>query len=802
MPDKIDLNQLSDKELSELSGRMLLSLNLQEMKTVQDYFRKLGRNPSLMEIEIIAQTWSEHCVHKTMTGIIEYEEIDEKGNTSAKETIRNLLKETIFRVTRELDKKYCLSVFKDNAGVIELDRDDAIAMKVETHNHPSAIEPYGGAATGIGGVIRDVLGCGRGAKPVLNIDVFCFGPVDYPMDRLPRGILHPKRIFKGVVKGVRDYGNRMGIPTSSGAIIFSGKYIFNPLVYCGTVGVMPRKFVDKKVSTGELIVAIGGRTGRDGIHGATFSSISLNEETDVACVQIGDPITEKKFTDVLVKIRDRELFTAITDCGAGGFSSAIGEMGKDCGARVDLEKAPLKYKNISPWEIFLSESQERMVLSVPRENLEELTGLLESEDVEWAVLGEFTDTGRLEVFYNGGREADLDMDFIHNRFPVMKKKAVWRKPGETPVSLESVSIPGILRKMLAHPSVACKETVTRQYDHEVQGGSVIKPLSGVSQDAPQDGCVTRPVLGKKSGIAVGLGINYMYGLKDAYFMALANCEEAARNLVACGGRIDRAAFMDNFCWGDTDEERILGDLVRASRGCYDAGRMLGVPFCSGKDSLNNCYTLKEGDRTRKINIPGTLLITCVAPVDDVSRAPGSDFKEEGNFIYAVGDTYDETGCSLFSATAGLEGGVLPRLREGVSVKTLLAVQEAVSRGLFRSCHDMSEGGLALALAEMCFSGIGADVNLEGIRLDTGGTANSGAGTDAVLMFSESNSRFLAEVAPGSRKKAEKVFGGIPFYRIGKTTAAAVLKIRGTTGKTILEEDVAGLKKIWKAPVKW
>ncbi len=799
--DRIKLNNLTDDELSSLSVKMLLSLTLDEMKTVRSYFNDQERDPSGMELEIIAQTWSEHCIHKTMTGIIEYEEKDEDGNTLKKETIDNLLKETVFKATKELNKEYCLSVFKDNAGIIELDEKYGIAMKVETHNHPSAIEPYGGAATGIGGVIRDVLGCGNGARPVLNIDVFCFGPLDISHSDIPQGILHPRRIFKGVVKGVRDYGNRMGIPTSSGAIMFGEDYIYNPLVYCGTIGIIPRRFIDKQVVPGDLIVAIGGRTGRDGIHGATFSSIGLNEDTDIACVQIGDPITEKKFTDVLLKLRDMELYNAITDCGAGGFSSAVGEMGKDCGARVALEKAVLKYDGLKPWEIFLSESQERMVLSVPVEKLGKLKKVLEAEDVEVAVIGEFTDTCRLEVFYEEEKKADLCMDFIHNGVPNIQKRAVWQaKPvKKDTIGKKDINLSSLLLNVIAHPNVACKEAVTRQYDHEVQGGSVSKPLGGIYQDAPQDGCVTRPLLECRSGISVGLGINPLYGYEDAYYMALSNCEEAARNVVASGGSLDRAAFMDNFCWGDTGEEKILGDLVRASRGCYDASKILEIPFTSGKDSLNNCYILRDGQEVKKINIPGTLLITCVAPVEDVGKVLGSDFKAPGNTIYVIGDTYAEMGRTLAAEVLGIYEGVLPGFRGDISRKLLLGVQNAIEKGFFRSCHDLSEGGLAIGISEMCFSGIGAEINLSKIIIPD---ENNIPASSFVKLFSESNSRFLVEVEPGNEKALEKYFKDISFAKIGQTTDKEVLKVIESGENVVVEEKIATLKNAWKSTIKW
>ncbi|MFN3966692.1 MAG: AIR synthase-related protein, partial [Endomicrobiia bacterium] len=455
---------LSDKELVELSKKNLLSLSLKEMKAIQSYYKKIGRNPTDVELETIAQTWSEHCKHKSFTGVIEYTE------GKKKKIYDNLLKSTIFRVTKELNKDWCVSVFKDNAGIIKFDDKYCVAFKVETHNHPSAIEPYGGAGTGIGGVIRDILGVGLGAKPILNTDVFCFGPLDYPYSKLRENVLHPRRIFKGVVAGVRDYGNRMGIPTSNGAVLFDKGYVFNPLVYCGTVGIMPKDKCFKKVKPGDLILAVGGRTGRDGIHGATFSSTSLDKDTEASCVQIGNPIVEKKVLDTILQARDKNLYRAITDCGAGGFSSSIGELGANCGARVYLERAPLKYEGLAPWEIWVSEAQERMILAVPKKNLKKILKIFSDEDVEATVLGEFTNTGRLEIFYKNEKVCDLDMNFLHKGLPRVRLKGVWN-----PLRLKRTDLKKIsridpteaLKKILASPNVCSKEWVIRQYDHEV-----------------------------------------------------------------------------------------------------------------------------------------------------------------------------------------------------------------------------------------------------------------------------------------------------------------------------------------------
>ena len=576
-------------ELSRISQEGLLSLNLAEMQAIQAHFAKLERNPTDVELETIAQTWSEHCVHKTFKSMIEY---DEKGRET--EMIDGLFKTYIQRATEEIGAEWCVSVFTDNAGIIEFDDNYNIVFKVETHNHPSAIEPYGGAGTGIGGVIRDSLGTGLGAKPILNTDVFCFGLPDLSYDELPKGALHPKRIFKGVVSGVRDYGNRMGIPTANGAILFDPRYTGNPLVYCGNVGLIPKDRCDKTVEPGDLIIAIGGRTGRDGIHGATFSSLELDDTSENlgSVVQIGNPIMEKKIVDALMGARDRQLYRNITDCGAGGFSSAVGEMGQEIGAEVHLENIPLKYTALDPWEIWLSEAQERMVIAAPPENLDELMAICEAESVEATVLGTFTDTHRLRVFYRGEVVADLDMDFLHNGLPRHRKKAVWDPPQHPePVlgQVNSMQLTEDLCRILASPNVASKEWVIRQYDHEVQGGLVLKPLVGRENDGPGDACITTPVLGSRKGVVVANGINPKYGDIDPYDSAAGAIDEALRNIIAVGGNLEQTALLDNFSWGNPDKHDRLGGLVRAARACYDIAVAYGTPFISGKDSLYNEY---------------------------------------------------------------------------------------------------------------------------------------------------------------------------------------------------------------------
>ena len=534
--------------------------------------------------------------------------------------------------------------------MIRFDEQNNVVFKVETHNHPSALEPYGGANTGLGGVIRDPLGTGMGAKPVANTDVFCFAPPDTSADAVPPGVLHPRRIMKGVVAGVRDYGNRMGIPTVNGAIYFDPRYLANPLVYCGNIGIIPRDKSHKETRPGDLIVAVGGRTGRDGIHGATFSSAELTHESETVsggAVQIGNAITEKMLLDVVLAARDRGSDHAITDCGAGGFSSAVGEMGEKIGAEVWLDRAPVKYEGLSYTEIWISEAQERMVLAVPPEKWDELSALCASEGVEATAIGRFVPSGRLTLQYGEQQVGELSMEFLHGGRPPVVRDAVYLPPAVQPLDRveKKGDFTGDLLRILGSLNVASKEWVIRQYDHEVQGGSVIKPLVGVANDGPSDAAVLRPLLGSRRGLVVACGMNPCYGELDPYWMAASAIDEAVRNCVAVGADPARIAILDNFCWGNADRPETLGSLVRAALACHDVAVALGTPFISGKDSLNNEFRPAGGE---PISIPPSLLISALGQVEDVSRCVTMDLKEPGNLLYLVGWTKNEMGGSHYA----------------------------------------------------------------------------------------------------------------------------------------------------------
>ncbi|MCA9065748.1 MAG: phosphoribosylformylglycinamidine synthase, partial [Planctomycetaceae bacterium] len=553
----VAIREMDDAALTRLSAEGQLYLSLTEMQTIRDYFRSLDRDPTDIELETVAQTWSEHCSHKTLAGRIHYIET-QNGQTVSDRHFDNMLKETIFRATVQIreslgDDDWCVSVFKDNAGIVRFDEQQNVCFKVETHNHPSAIEPYGGANTGLGGVIRDPLGTGMGARPVCSTDVFCFAPPDTPADQLPPGVLHPRAVMQGVVAGVRDYGNRMGIPTVNGAVCFDPRYLGNPLVYCGNVAMIPVDQCEKHMQPGDLIVAVGGRTGRDGIHGATFSSAELTEESETisgGAVQIGNPVTEKMVADVILAARDRHLYSAITDCGAGGFSSAVGEMGEETGAEVWLDRAPLKYTGLSYTEIWISEAQERMVLAVPPATWPEFRDLCASEGVEATAIGQFTDTKELVLKYHDQEVGRVSMHFLHEGRPPVVREAVYEIRDAAAIPLpQKADYTEDLKAILGSLNVASKEWIIRQYDHEVQAGSVIKPLVGVQNDGPSDAAVVRPDLTSSRGLVVSCGINPHFGDADPWWMAASAIDEAIRNCVAVGADPARIAILDNFCWG-------------------------------------------------------------------------------------------------------------------------------------------------------------------------------------------------------------------------------------------------------------
>ncbi len=798
---KVDIRGLNDDQLLSLSRTGQLYLSLAEMQTIQQHFQKLDRDPTDIELETIAQTWSEHCSHKTLAGRIAYS--DENGDRQFK----NMLKETIFQATQtirgQLGKDdWCVSVFKDNAGVVKFDDEYHVVFKVETHNHPSAIEPYGGANTGIGGVIRDPLGTGLGAKPFCNTDVFCFAPPDTDPATLPPGVLHPRRVMKGVVAGVRDYGNRMGIPTVNGAVYFDRRYLGNPLVYCGNAGLLPVDKAEKCPMAGDWIVALGGRTGRDGIHGATFSSAELtssSESISGGSVQIGNAVTEKMVLDVLLQARDEGLYSAVTDCGAGGFSSAVGEMGEEIGAEVWLERAPLKYEGLSYTEIWISEAQERMVMSVPPANLDRLQKLCQSEGVEATVIGQFVPTGNLRLMYDGQEVGVLSMEFLHGGRPPVVRSATYTPPAtvDTPIPrLDQAATENALKQILGSLNVASKHWIIRQYDHEVQSGSAIKPLVGPSCAGPGDAAVVRPRLNSRRGVVISCGMNPNYGDYDPYHMAASAIDEAVRNAIAVGADPNRLAILDNFCWGNTDRPETLGTLVRAALACHDVAVAWQTPFISGKDSLNNEFTwLDDNNIKQSIAIPSSLLISAMGQVDDVGDCVTMDLKQAGNLLYLVGTTYREFGGSHFFQVLNHSGGQVPQVRLDIAKQLFHTMHAAISQRLVRSCHDLSEGGLATTLAEMAFAGE------FGLSVDIAAAAARDHLVATELLFSESNTRFVIEVEPESKAALEKLFAGLPLIQLGQVADHAEVRIADNK-TTLINESWKSLFQAWHSPLDW
>jgi phosphoribosylformylglycinamidine synthase II len=784
--ETVVLRGASDEELQCLSAARLLSLSVEEMKAIRRYFATLGRDPTDVELETIAQTWSEHCFHKTFRAAITY-----RGPNGETEEIDGLLKSYIRAATEQLARPWVLSAFVDNAGVIAFDDQYELSFKVETHNHPSALEPFGGASTGVGGVVRDIIGVS--ARPIANTDVLCFGPQDLPAEAVPQGVLHPRRISAGVIDGIEDYGNKMGIPTVNGAILYHSDYTGNPLVFCGCVGLAPRGSHPRQPLPGDLCVVIGGRTGRDGLHGATFSSAELQHdtgETAGSVVQIGNPIVEKAVLDAVLQARDEGLYHAITDCGAGGLASAAGEMGKEIGVEVDLSTVPLKYPGLRPWEVWLSEAQERMVLAIPPDKLGRLRAICEGRDVELTVIGHFSGDGQLRLRHGDNVVGEMAMAFLHGGAPRLHLQAEWRPLHfPEPVLNPQEDLTGALKRLLASPGISSQEAVVRRYDHEVQGGTIVKPFVGKESAGPSDAAVLKPLetVGWR-GLAVSCGINPFYGLIDPYAMAWAVVDEALRNAVAVGADPDRVALLDNFSWGNPSLPDRLGGLVRAAKGCYDAALCYGAPFISGKDSLNNEFVDAKG---RKTPIPPTLLISALGIVPDVRRTVTMDFKAPGSPVYVVGETRPELGGSAYYRLHGALGSSVPQ-PVPQSIETMRRLHQAMRVGLLAACHDCSEGGLGVAVVEMALAGgLGADLDLRSTP------RSPDLDGDASLLFSESSGRFVVEVRPEKQRAFERLMAGVPCGCLGQTTDDGVLRIRGLNGQQIVQAGVEELKSAWQ-----
>jgi phosphoribosylformylglycinamidine synthase len=771
---EVRLTGASNEQLLQVSKELGLGLNLEEMKAIQKYFSMKERNPTDVELQTIGQTWSEHCYHKTFKGNV----VTEKG------TIKSLFKTYIAKATRELNPDWCLSVFEDNAGIIDFDKGFAVAAKVETHNHPSAIEPFGGAATGVGGVIRDILGVW--AEPIACTDVLGFGPLNYEHDKLPVGVKHPKYIFSGVVAGIGCYGNNMGIPTVNGAIYFDESYVGNVVVYCGCIGILPRDKFVRNANPGDIVLLVGGKTGRDGIHGVTFASAELTEKSEEIsrpAVQIANPIEEEKLKRAIIEVRDRQLGSAITDLGGGGLSSAVGETAHKCGCgvHVELEKVPLKHLGMAPWEIYISESQERMLLLVPEKNLREVLEIFENEDVEATPIGRFTKDGMLKISYNGYKVAEIEIEFLFKP-PKAQRTAKWKAPSyKEPEFPEPEELTKDLLEVLSSPNVASKESVIRTYDHEVKGNTVLKPLQG-TYAGPSDAAVLKPLANSWKGIVISCGMNPNYGKIDPYWMAASSIDEAIRNNTAVGGR--RIALLDNFTWGNPEKPDRMSTLVRACQACYRFAKGFGTPFISGKDSLYNESPLGP--------VTPTLLITAVGVIPDVRKTVSMDVKQAGNLIYIVGQTYPELGGSEYYKLRGFLGRTVPKVRVSQARKIVKSMVKAIDLGYVKACHDLSEGGLAVAISEMAFTGDhGIDLHLRSISRPKTMQRND------FILFSESNSRFLVEVQERRRRDFEALMEGVPLSVVGRVKREKRLLVHGIDDSVVVDVSLAELRNAWK-----
>lgn len=773
----IKIRQISDSELMEMSKDKLF-LNLDEMKNIQKYFQDLKRDPTDLELETLAQTWSEHCVHKIF---------------KAKIVLDGQEKEPLFsRLKKEALKhdKNIVSAFVDNAGVMDFYDGLALNGKAETHNAPSAIEPYGGAMTGSGGVFRDVVATGQGAKAVVSTDIFCLAPPDMDKSKLPSGTLPPDYILKRVVTAVKDYGNRVGIPTNNGSFHFHDDYRAKPVILVGAYGILPKEKAQKGFpKKGDIAVVVGGRTGRDGIHGATFSSGEMSERTiqvNATAVQIGNAIEEKRSFDAILEARDKDLIRMVQDVGAGGFSSAIGETGEDLGVKVHLEEAPLKYPGLSPWEIWISESQERMVIVLPKKNLKKFLAICQKYNVEATPVAEFDGSKRLQVYFNKEKVGDLDMKFLFGGLPqrVMKAsksskdKMQSSKFGRVP-RLEKEWI-DILEKVLANGNINSKEPVLRMYDHNVQGTTALHPFIGVGMDGPSDASVVKPILEKPYGLIVAHGLNPVLNKIDSYWGSIWAATEAVSNYTSVGGDYKEACLINNYIWPFPDEEW-LGKLDTCVDAVVDFMKVLQIPVISGKDSLSATYRSKN----LVLHVPPTLCISIFGKIPDVKKTVSSDFKKIGSTIVLVGkQDLDGMGGSAFLCAVNskwverVEG---PKVDLKILPQVLDKIHLAIKSGQVLACHDVSEGGLITAIFEMCVGG-NCGVNIK--------TDNSPVN----FLFNETVGCFIVEVA--NEAAAKKIFAGVPYQILGKTQEEEKIVV-----DKLFAASLDKLQTAWQQPMK-
>ncbi len=805
-----DLIKLGKEGIQDKDGtrRGPLALDKESLLIIKEYFKKEGRNPTDIELESLAQTWSEHCKHTIFAAKIDD---NEEG------LYKGLIKRATEKIRKKKGKKdFCVSVFKDNSGGIIFDENWVITDKAETHNSPSALDPFGGAITGIVGVNRDTIGFGQGAKPIINKYGFCVGEIEdkepiYKDNELKNKALSPKRIFEGIIDGVKVGGNCSGISTPQGFIYFDDGYKGKPLVFVGTIGLIPKKINgrpswEKQAQAGDKIVVVGGRVGQDGIHGATFSSEALSSGSPATAVQIGDPITQKKLSDAIVKeARQLNLYNSITDNGAGGLSCSAAEMAKECGGCViELDKVPLKYPNLEPWKIWISESQERMTLSIPPEKLDQFMKLMEKRGVEATVIGEFNDGDRCVVKFNGKVIMDIDMDFLHDGLPRKTFSTKYtKKSHKDPSSPKKEDLTKTLLEMLSRPNLCGYEFISHQYDHMVQGGAVIGPLQGKGQvNGPSS--VTKPLLNSNKGIVISQGINAKYSSIDTYHMAACAMDSAIRNVIATGGTLSYTALMDNFCWCSSNEEERLGQLKAAVEACYDYAIKYETPFISGKDSMFNDFKGfdKKGNPI-KISVPPTLLISSICVIDDVTKAVSIDPKVKGDLIYIIGETFKELGESEYfeyldelEGKKGNVGNSVPKVNIQKALEIYKRFEEATSKRLIASALSPSNGGLLVALAKKAIAGeMGMEINLSQISHSEDITQEDH------LLFSESQSRFIVTIAPENREKFEELFSSVQCSQIGTITGDKNFTIKGFNDKDLIKTDIKTLNEYYKKTFK-
>ena len=769
--ETISVIDATDDALLDVTNGRRLGLNLTEMQAVRDHFAEAGRNPTDAEIETIAQTWSEHCAHKTFRATIDVQ--NEAGETV--EQVNGLLNQYLRAATNTIDAPWVHSAFVDNAGLVRFDDEFDIALKAETHNHPSALEPFGGANTGVGGVVRDIIGVS--AKPIAVTDILCFGPADLDPAELPDGVLHPRRIRDGVIAGVGDYGNKIGVPNVGGAIVYDPSYTTTPLVFAGCVGVLPVGSHPTEPRPGDSIVVLGGAVGRDGVGGATFSSQTMQAETaDVAgsSVQIGDPIVEKGLIDVVVAARDAGLYSAITDCGAGGLSSSIGEMASTLGAEVNLDSVPRKYQGLAGWETWLSEAQERMVLAAA--DPAPILALATRWGVDSSVVGTFTGDGRLVVREQGDAIVDLDCTFLHDGCPrhhlVAQQQAVSpRDRSETPVDAKAATL-----ALLTHPTIASKESTIRTYDHEVMGGTMVRPYGGPHGDGAGHGAALIPVgTSGDRAMVIGIGVNALIGEHDAYAMAWHVVDEAVRNAVIAGADPDELSLLDNFAFGNPNNPETLGQLVAACQACHDAALNINAPFVSGKDSLYNVFVHPDGTPDP---VAPTLVLTAVGIAKNIDTIPLTGLVGSDNLVFLVGPAEGALGGSHLDLVLGEDNGGAVPAPDPSAIERHRQLAAAIAAGLVVSAHDPSEGGIAVAACEWAFAG------RRSLTLDLP--------DDPAVLFGEGPGRYLVEVAAAD---SDRFLELVPSAKqIGNTAAADQ---RGTVSFGSFELTLDEIEAAWK-----